>query len=74
LLLDLIKEINFNSFIDLKRKLFYFNDKLDISGVESEQSTFRVIIFKLNKLYSILINLIIKFSQKDFRQYQLKIN
>ncbi len=38
-LLEIIKEINFDAFIDLKRKLFYFND---ILSHETERSTFRV--------------------------------
>lgn len=38
-LLDMIKEINFDAFIDLKRKLFYFNDILTQNN--SERSTFR---------------------------------
>lgn len=38
-LLDMIKDINFDAFIDLKRKLFYFNDML---SHDTERSTFRV--------------------------------
>lgn len=38
-LLEIIKEVNFDAFIDLKRKLFYFNDVL---AHETERSTFRV--------------------------------
>ena len=39
ILLDIIKEVNFDAFIDLKRKLFFFND---VISNDTERSTFRV--------------------------------
>ena len=44
-LLDMIKEINFDAFIDLKRKLFYSSELVQdiVNNQESEKSTFRVI-------------------------------
>ena len=39
ILLEMIKELNFDAFIDIKRKLFYFNED---NSNDSENSTFRV--------------------------------
>lgn len=55
-LLEIIKEINFDAFIDLKRKLFYFNDVL---SHETERSTFRVRKFYFKIIFVLIIFTII---------------